>query len=82
MPRKIYTGTVISNKMDKTVIVAVERLMMHPLYKKTVRRVKKFMAHDEENKCEIGDKVSIIESRPLSRHKRWRVLEIIEKESK
>jgi small subunit ribosomal protein S17 len=82
MPRKIYTGTVISNRMDKTVIVAVERLMMHPLYKKTVRRVKKFMAHDEENKCAIGDRVSIIESRPLSRHKRWRVLEIIEKESK
>ncbi|MBI4680291.1 MAG: 30S ribosomal protein S17 [Nitrospirae bacterium] len=82
MPKKVYTGKVISDKMDKTVVVAVERLTRHPLYKKTIKKIAKFKAHDEENKCKAGDKVSIVESRPLSKDKRWRVLEIIEKESK
>ena len=82
MPKKVYTGKVISDKMDKTVVVAVERLTRHPLYKKTIKKIAKFKAHDEENKCKAGDKGSIIESRPLSKDKRWRVLEIVEKESK
>ena len=82
MPKKVYTGKVISDKMDKTVVVAVERLTRHPMYKKTIKKIAKFKAHDEENKCKAGDKVSIIESRPLSKDKRWRVLEIVEKESK
>lgn len=81
MPKKIHTGRVVSDKMDKTVVVAVERQTRHPLYKKTVKKVTKFKAHDEENRCKTGDKVTIIESRPVSRDKRWRVLEIIEKES-
>lgn len=81
MPKKIHTGRVVSDKMDKTVVVAVERQTHHPLYKKTVKKVTKFKAHDEENRCKTGDKVTIIESRPVSRDKRWRVLEIIEKES-
>lgn len=66
--------------MDKTVVVAVARVFQHPTYKKTIRKVTKFKAHDEDNKCKIGDRVSIIESRPLSRDKRWRVLEIVKKE--
>ncbi len=82
MPKKVLTGKVISDKMDKTVVVAVERLTRHPLYKKTIKKIAKFKAHDEENKCKAGDKVSIVESRPLSKDKRWRVLEIVEKESK
>ncbi|OGW64659.1 MAG: 30S ribosomal protein S17 [Nitrospirae bacterium RIFCSPHIGHO2_02_FULL_40_19] len=82
MPKKVYTGKVISDKMDKTVVVAVEKLTRHPLYKKTIKKIAKFKAHDEENKCKAGDKVSIVESRPLSKDKRWRVLEIVEKESK
>ena len=82
MPKKVYTGKVISDKMDKTIVVAVERLTRHPLYKKTIKKIAKFKAHDEENKYKAGDKVSIIESRPLSKDKRWRVLEIVEKESK
>ena len=82
MPKKVYTGKVISDKMDKTVVVAVERLTRHPLYKKTIKKIAKFKAHDEENKCKAGDKVSIVESRPLSKDKRGRVLEIVEKESK
>jgi len=81
MAKKIYTGKVISDKMDKTVVVAIERLTQHPQYKKTIRKITKFKAHDEENKCKIGDKVSIIETRPLSKEKRWRIKEIIEKES-
>jgi len=81
MAKKIYTGKVISDKMDKTVVVAVDRLTQHPRYKKTIKKITKFKAHDEENKCKIGDKVSIIETRPLSKEKRWRVKEIIEKES-
>jgi small subunit ribosomal protein S17 len=79
MPRKIYTGKVVSDKMDKTVVVAITRLFQHPVYKKTVKKVTKFKAHDEENKCRVGDTVSIIESRPLSKDKRWVVLEILER---
>ena len=77
MPKKIYTGDVVSDKMDKTVVVAVTRLTQHPLYKKTIKKISKFKAHDEENKCKIGDKVSIIESRPLSKDKRWKVLDMV-----
>jgi len=73
--KKIYEGKIISNKMDKTVVVAVTRLFQHPVYKKTVKRVTKFKAHDENNKCQIGDVVKIIETRPLSKDKRWLVLE-------
>ncbi|HEY8393095.1 MAG TPA: 30S ribosomal protein S17 [Capillibacterium sp.] len=75
--RKTRVGRVISDKMDKTVVVAVERLEQHPLYKKTVRRTTKFKAHDENNQCRIGDEVRIMETRPLSKEKRWRVVEII-----
>ncbi len=80
--RKEYIGVVVSNKMDKTVVVMVERLVQHPLYKKYIKRRKKFMAHDEQNACEIGDKVLIEETRPLSRHKRWRVKKILERAPK
>jgi small subunit ribosomal protein S17 len=79
MPKKVYTGKVLSDRMDKTVVVGVTRLYQHPVYKKTVKNVTKFKAHDEENKCKVGDTVSIIEARPLSKEKRWAVLEIIEK---
>ncbi len=79
MPKKIYTGKVVSDRMDKTVVVGVTRLYQHPVYKKTVKKVTKFKAHDEENRCKVGDTVSIIEARPLSKEKRWAVLEIIEK---
>ena len=72
-------GTVVSNKMDKTIVVLVERLVKHRLYKKYVRRRSKFAAHDEQNACQVGDKVLIIESRPLSRTKRWRLSKIVEK---
>ncbi|MBI4698181.1 MAG: 30S ribosomal protein S17 [Nitrospirae bacterium] len=82
MPKKIHTGKVVSDKMDKTVVVVVERLTQHPLYRKTIKKVAKFKAHDEENKCKTGDMVSIVESRPLSKDKRWRVLEIVDKENK
>jgi len=75
--RKTRVGYVVSDKMDKTVVVAVETLKRHPLYKKTFKRVVKYKAHDENNKCRSGDKVRIIETRPLSREKRWRVAEII-----
>jgi small subunit ribosomal protein S17 len=73
--KKIYTGKVVSNRMDKTVVVAVTRLFQHPGYKKTVKRVTKFKAHDEKNRCQIGDTVKIIETRPLSKEKRWVVIE-------
>lgn len=79
MPRKIFTGRVVSDKMDKTVVVEVTRLVQHPLYKKTVKSRKKFMAHDETNACKVGDIVKIKESRPLSRRKRWVVLEILKR---
>lgn len=77
--RKTFIGTVVSDKMDKTVVVMVETLVKHPLYGKYIKRRKKYMAHDENNECKIGDKVLIEETRPLSRRKRWRVREIIEK---
>lgn len=77
--RKIRIGRVLSNKMDKTVVVTVETLRHHPLYKKTIRRVVKYKAHDEKNQCKLGDTVEIIETRPLSREKRWRVSEILTK---
>jgi small subunit ribosomal protein S17 len=75
--RKVRTGVVISNKMDKTVVVEVSRTVVHPVYKKFVRRRKRFMAHDEENRCRVGDEVMIVETRPLSRHKNWRVRKIL-----
>ncbi len=78
--RKTRIGYVVSDKMDKTVVVAVETLKRHPLYKKTYKRVVKYKAHDEDNKCRVGDKVRIIETRPLSRQKRWRIAEIITRE--
>jgi small subunit ribosomal protein S17 len=75
--RKIRHGHVVSDRMDKTVVVAVESPKRHPLYKKTIRKVVKYKAHDEKNECRLGDKVKIVETRPLSREKRWRVAEII-----
>ena len=77
--RKQYIGKVISNKMDKTIVVVLERLMMHPLYKKSVRRTKRIKSHDEKNECSIGDIVKIEETRPLSKEKRFRLVEIVEK---
>jgi small subunit ribosomal protein S17 len=77
--RKTRTGIVVSNKMDKTVVVAIETSVRHPLYKKIVKRTTKFKAHDEKNECGEGDKVRIMETRPISKEKRWRVVEIIEK---
>ncbi len=77
--KKELVGIVTSDKMDKSVVVTVETTFMHPLYKKTVKRRKKYMAHDEKNECKIGDRVKILESRPLSARKRWRVVEIIER---
>ena len=77
--RKTRTGMVVSDKMDKTVVVAVIDNVRHPLYKKIVKRTVKFKAHDENNECGIGDTVMIMETRPISKDKRWRVVEIIEK---
>ncbi len=77
--RKNRVGRVVSNKMDKTVVVAVETIKHHPLYKKTIRRMVKYKAHDAKNECEEGDVVKIIETRPLSKTKRWRVAEIVAK---
>ncbi|MBR3002740.1 MAG: 30S ribosomal protein S17 [Clostridia bacterium] len=77
--RKVMIGTVISDKMDKTVVVAVETSVRHKVYKKTVKRTYKLKAHDEENACKVGDKVKVMETRPLSKDKRWRVVEIVEK---
>ncbi|ADL06919.1 30S ribosomal protein S17 [Thermosediminibacter oceani] len=77
--RKVRTGVVVSNKMDKTIVVAVETLVRHPLYGKTIKRTKKFKAHDENNQCQIGDVVKIMETRPLSKTKRWRLLEIVKR---
>ena len=77
--RKSKTGVVVSNKMEKTVVVAVERLVQHSLYSKSVRQTVKFKAHDENNESNVGDKVKIMETRPLSKYKRWRVIEIVEK---
>lgn len=75
--RKIRTGTVVSNRMDKTVSVAIVRSYQHPLYKKVVRSTKKILAHDEQNQCNVGDVIQVMESRPLSRRKRWRVQSIL-----
>jgi small subunit ribosomal protein S17 len=77
--RKQKIGVVVSTKMDKTISVQVERRLKHPIYGKTVKRSKKFFAHDEENSCKEGDKVRIMETRPLSKNKRWRLVEIIER---
>ncbi len=77
--RKTKVGVVVSDRMDKSVVVAVERLVPHRLYGKYHRQTSKFMAHDEKNECHVGDKVRIMETRPLSRRKRWRVVEIVEK---
>ena len=77
--RKVRNGTVVSDKMDKTIVVAIETFVTHPLYKKQLKRTTKFKAHDENNECGIGDTVKIMETRPLSKDKRWRVVSIIEK---
>jgi len=77
--RKVREGVVVSDKMNKTVVVAVETRKVHPLYKKPIRVTKKYKAHDENNACKIGDKVRIVETRPLSKEKRWRVMEILSK---
>lgn len=77
--RKERVGVVTSNKMDKSISVSVERRLRHPIYGKFVKKTKKFMAHDENNECNIGDLVRIMETRPLSKNKRWRLVEIIEK---
>ena len=77
--RKTRVGKVVSNKMNKTIVVAIETSVKHPLYGKIVKRTYKLKAHDEENVCQIGDKVKVMETRPLSREKRWRLVEIVEK---
>ncbi|MCX6161682.1 MAG: 30S ribosomal protein S17 [Ignavibacteriae bacterium] len=77
--RKIRTGVVVSSKMDKSIVVAIEKRIKHPLYKKFFKKTAKFMAHDEKNECGIGDKVKIMETRPISSRKRWRLVEIVEK---
>ena len=77
--RKTLIGTVESNKMDKTIVVKVETAVRHPIYKKIVKRTYKLKAHDEENVCQVGDKVKVMETRPLSKDKRWRLVEVIER---
>jgi len=77
--RKVRIGVVVSNKMDKTIVVAIENHVKHPLYGKIVKRTYKLKAHDEGNICGVGDKVKVMETRPLSRDKRWRLVEIVEK---
>ncbi|HHT42971.1 MAG TPA: 30S ribosomal protein S17 [Firmicutes bacterium] len=77
--RRTRVGVVVSDKMDKTVVVSVERIIRHPLYGKILRRTATFKAHDEANECAVGDRVRIMETRPLSKQKRWRVVEIVEK---
>ena len=77
--RKTRVGKVVSDKMDKTIVVAVEDHVKHPLYKKIVKRTYKLKAHDEQNECKIGDTVKVMETRPLSKDKRWRIVEIMEK---
>ncbi|HEL4198878.1 30S ribosomal protein S17 [Clostridioides difficile] len=77
--RKVRIGRVVSDKMDKTIVVAVEESVRHPLYNKRVKRTKKFKAHDEKNICNIGDRVKIMETRPLSKDKRFRLVEVVEK---
>ena len=77
--RKVRTGKVTSNKMDKTIVVAIEEHVKHPLYGKVVKRTYKLKAHDENNECNIGDTVRVMETRPLSKDKRWRLVEVVEK---
>ena len=77
--RKTRVGKVVSDKMDKTVVVAIEDHVKHPLYKKIVKRTYKLKAHDENNECRVGDRVRVMETRPLSKDKRWRLVEIVEK---
>ncbi len=77
--RNVKVGRVVSNAMHKSIVVAVDRLVKHPLYRKTIRRTSKFMAHDELNECRVGDKVKIEECRPMSKRKRWLVREILER---
>ncbi len=77
--RKVRTGKVVSDKMDKTIVVAVVDNVKHPLYNKIVKRTYKLKAHDENNECKVGDRVKVMETRPLSKEKRWRLVEIIEK---
>ena len=77
--RKTRVGKVISDKMDKTIVVAVVDIAKHPLYNKIIKRTRKLKAHDEENTCKIGDRVRVMETRPLSKDKRWRLVEVIEK---
>jgi small subunit ribosomal protein S17 len=79
LQRKVREGTVISNKMDKTVVIEQRRRVQHPVYKRYITLTKKYYAHDEKNECQIGDFVRIMETRPLSRQKRWRVVEVLEK---
>ncbi len=77
--RKTRIGKVVSNKMQKTIVVAVENSVRHPLYNKIIKRTYKLKAHDENNECQIGDKVKVMETRPLSREKRWRLVSVLEK---
>jgi small subunit ribosomal protein S17 len=77
--RKVRLGRVVSNKMEQTVVVAIDQIVRHPLYGKTMRRTKKFKAHDENNDCGIGDTVEIMETRPISKEKNWRVVRIVER---
>lgn len=77
--RREWIGRVVSNKMNKTVVVAVERSVVHPIYRKVLRRVTKLKAHDEQNACGVGDRVRMIETRPISKQKHWRVVEVLEK---
>ncbi|MBI5411141.1 MAG: 30S ribosomal protein S17 [Nitrospirae bacterium] len=80
--RREWVGRVVSNKMNKTVVVAVDRLVRHPFYRKVMRRVTKLKAHDEQNTCQVGDRVRLIETRPISKDKHWRVVQIVEKGSR
>lgn len=77
--KREWVGRVLSNKMNKTVVVSVERSVIHPLYRKVLRRISKFKAHDEQNVCKIGDRVRMVETRPISKDKHWRVVEVIQK---
>ncbi|HLZ33002.1 MAG TPA: 30S ribosomal protein S17 [Nitrospira sp.] len=77
--RREWVGRVVSNKMNKTVVVAVERSVVHPIYRKVLRRVTKLKAHDEQNACHVGDRVRMIETRPISKDKHWRVVEVLQK---
>ncbi|HKM22966.1 MAG TPA: 30S ribosomal protein S17 [Lachnospiraceae bacterium] len=77
--RKTRTGKVLSNKMDKTIVVAIEHRVKHPLYKKIVKKTYKLKAHDENNECNIGDTVKVMETKPISKDKRWRLVEVVEK---